>query len=141
MNTAYSFADVTLVFSHSKVGRITVTGEGVGSITISRANDVTQHDVAADGAVMATKIIAKNGAIALSVQQTSAANTFFKKWYQYLLTAPTSEWTATTATLKNILTGETISLIGVSPQKLPDAVFQQTGQQVTWNMMAAEVVG
>ena len=50
--TTYSFSDVSLVLSHPSVGKCTITGEGVGSVTVSRANDLTQHDVAADGSVM-----------------------------------------------------------------------------------------
>lgn len=139
--TVYSFADVSLVISHPKVGKFTITGEGVGSVSISRANDMTQHDVAADGSIMVSKIVTDNGTIALAIQQTSAAHKWLKKWVDYLKVAPTSEWAKSTAILKNPAVGETISMSGVSPQKRADTAFQQAGQQVTWNLMAAKISG
>lgn len=139
--TVYSFADVSLVISHPKVGKFTITGEGVGSVSISRANDMTQHDVAADGSVMVSKIFTENGTIAIAIQQTSAAHKWLKKWHDYLKVAPTSEFAKSTAILKNPAVGETISMSGVTPQKRADSAFQQAGQQVTWNLMAAKITG
>lgn len=139
--TVYSFADVSLVISHPKVGKFTITGEGVGSVSISRANDMTQHDVAADGSVMVSKIVTENGTVAIAIQQTSAAHKWLKKWHDYLKVAPTSEFAKSTAILKNPAVGETISMSGVTPQKRADSAFQQAGQQVTWNLMAAKITG
>ena len=139
--TVYSFADVSLVISHPKVGKFTITGEGVGSVSISRANDMTQHDVAADGSVMVSKIFTENGTVAIALQQTSAAHKWLKKWHDYLKVAPTSEFAKSTAILKNPAVGETISMSGVTPQKRADSAFQQAGQQVTWNLMAAKITG
>lgn len=139
--TTYSFSDVSLVLSHPSVGKCTITGEGVGSVTVSRANDNTQHDVAADGSVMVSKVNTKNGTIAIAIQQTSSAHVWLKKLVSYLLTAPTSEWARASAVLKNPSLGETINMSGISPQKRPDAAYQQTGQQVTWNLMAATING
>ena len=140
-NTTYSFADVSLVMSHPKVGKFTFTGEGVGSVTISRANDATQHDVAADGSVMVSKIVTKNGTIAIAIQQTSAGHKWLKKWHDYLMVAPTNQWAQTSAILKNPAIGETINMSGISPQKRADAAYQQAGQQVTGNMMATTISG
>lgn len=139
--TVYSFADVSLVLSHPNVGKHTFTGEGVGSVTVSRSNDMTQHDVAADGSVMISKIITENGTMAIAIQQTSAGHKFLKKWYDYLKVAPTSEFAKSSAILKNPSAGETISMSGVTPQKRADSAFQQAGQQVTWNLMAAKITG
>ncbi len=140
-HTTYSFADVTFVMSHPAVGMVTITGEGVGSITISRSNDVTQHDLAADGSVMVSKIIATNGTIAIAIQQTSYVHKWLKKLYDYLQIAPTDQWTQASAVLKNPALGETINMSGISPQKRADAAFQQVGQQVTWNFMATTIAG
>ena len=139
--SVYSFNDISLVLSHPKVGKCTITGKGVGSISIARANDVTQHDVAADGSVMASKIVTKNGTMALALQQTSSAHKWMKKWYSYLLTAPTNQWAETSAVLSSPSTGETINITGISPQKAADAAYQQAGQQVTWNLMAIKIEG
>lgn len=139
--TVYSFSDVSMVISNPNVGQITITGEGVGSISISRANDMTQHDIAADGSVMISKIVTQNGTIAISLQQTSPAHRWLKKWLDYCISAPTNEWANTTATLKHPAFGETIDMSGISPQKRADAAFQSAGQQVTWNLMAARITG
>lgn len=138
--TVYSFADVSFTISHPKVGKFTATGEGIGSISIAMSNDATQHDVAADGSVMVSKITTENGTIALAVQQTSAFHKWMQKWNSYLKVAPTSEWAQTSAVLKDPALGETISISGISPQKRADAAYQQAGQQVTWNLMAAKII-
>lgn len=139
MTSVYSFADVSLVLSHPNVGQCVLTGQGLGSVAISRTNDNSQHDVAADGSVMVSKILSKNGVMQIAIQQTSEAQAWLKKWYAYLMNAPTSEWARTNAVLKNPSANETFNMSGVSPQKRPDATFQQTGQQVTWGMMCAEI--
>lgn len=138
--TVYSFADVTFILSHPAVGQYTFTGTGVGSIAITRSTDVTQHDLAADGTVMVSKILVKNGVAALSIQQTSEGHAFLKRWLAYITEAPTSEWAKASAVLRCPAQGETITLNGVSPQKSADVTYQAAGQQVTWNLMAAEIV-
>ena len=139
--TVYSFADVTFILSHPAVGQFTFTGEGVGSISITRATDVTQHDIAADGTVMVTKILAKNGTIGLNIQQTSEGNKFLKRWVAYITEAPTSEWARASAVLRCPAQGETININGISPQKRADVTYQAAGQQVAWSLMAAEIDG
>ena len=138
-HSTYSFSDVSMVISHPKVGKYTITGEGVGSVTVSYANDLSQHDIAADGSVMTSKIITKNGTIALAIQQTSAAHKWLRKWQNYLMVAPTEEWTQTTAVIKNPSIGETINISGISPQKAADKAFQSAGQQATWNLLATTI--
>ena len=138
-HSTYSFSDVSMVISHPKVGKYTITGEGVGSVTVSYANDLSQHDIAADGSVMTSKIITKNGTIALAIQQTSAAHKWLRKWQNYLMVAPTEEWTQTTAVIKNPSIGETINISGISPQKAADKAFQSAGQQATWNPLATTI--
>ena len=137
--TVYSFADVSLVLSHPAVGQCTITGEGVGTVTVTLANDVTAHDVAADGGVMISKITADNGSLAIAIQQTSAAHKWLTKYYNYVKNAPTDEWAQMTGILRNPQQGETTTFVGVSPQKLADRGYQQTGQQVTWTLMAGEI--
>ena len=139
MTSVYSFADVSLVLSHPSVGQCTLTGQGLGSVAIARTNDNTQHDVAADGSVLVSKVLSKNGTMQVAIQQTSEAQAWLKKWYNYLIVAPTSEWARTNAVLKNPSGNETFNMSGISPQKRPDASFQATGQQVTWNFMCAEI--
>lgn len=140
-HSVYSFSDVSMVLSHPSVGKITITGEGADSISISRANDQSQHDIAADGSVMTSKIVTKNGTVSIVLQQTSAAHKWLKKWHAYLMAAPTAEWAQTSAVLTLPSFGETITMTGISPQKRPDAAFQSAGQKVTWNVLAAFIEG
>ena len=139
--TTYSFSDVELVINAPRKGKLTITGEGVGSVSIARANDMTQHDIAADGSVMISKIVTKNGTIAIALQQTSGAHKWLKEWLADLITAPTNDWATTSATLKFNANQEQIDMSGISPQKRADAAYQAAGQQVTWNLMAAKIVG
>ena len=85
MYSTYSFADTSLVLSHPKVGKIVLNGQGLGSVTIARANDNTQHDVAADGSTMTSKIVTRNGTLAIAIQQTSPAQKWLKKWHLEIL--------------------------------------------------------
>lgn len=137
--TTYSFADVSLVLSHPAVGQCTLSGEGLGSVTVAMANDVTAHDLAADGGVMISKIIADNGTLAIAIQQTSAAHKWLTKWYNYIKNAATDEWAQMTGILRNPQQGETTNIQALSPQKLADRGYQQTGQQVTWTLMAGNI--
>ena len=66
--TVYSFEDTSFTLSHPSVGMYTFVGKGVGSVSVSRANDFTQHDVAADGSTMISKIISRNGTLAIAIQ-------------------------------------------------------------------------
>ena len=143
-HSTYSFADVVFTLNSgvsvpgfSKSHEI--TGEGVGSITVTRGLDNSQHDVAADGSVMTSKIIARNGAIAISVQQTSKANRFLTTWYNQLYNSPTSKWTDNNASLIINEKGTTMTFEGVCPQKRPDLAHQAQGQQITWNLLTHEI--
>lgn len=139
MYNTYSFEDVTCSFEHPGVGAASSTGAGVGSISIAMANDKTTHDVAADGVVMISKIAGSNGTVSLSVQQTSQIHKYFMKWYNYVTTAAASEWAGMTITIKSANLGDSTVCVGVSPQKLADRPYQAQGQQVTWNLMCAEI--
>lgn len=135
----YSFEDVTVSFSHPSVGTASTVGAGLGSISIAMSTDRTAHDVAADGTVMISKVAGKNGTIAISAQQTSDLHKFLLKWYNYIDVAGASEWARMTVTIKSNNLGDSTVCTGVSPQKLADRPYQAQGQQITWNLMSAEI--
>ena len=139
--TVYSFEDTSLTLNHPSVGMFTFVGKGVGSASVTRANDITQHDVAADGSTMISKVPSRNGTLAIAIQQTSEGHKFLRKWYNYVETASPSEFAKASATLKSLSTGETLNMSGVTPQKRADAAYQANGQQVTWNLMCAKITG
>ena len=139
MYSTYSFEDVTATLNFAGVIPIEVTGKGVGSIDISMATEKTAHDVAADGAVMISKIKGNNGSIAMNIQQSSPTHKLLLLWYNYLLNSSSSTWANNSITVRNNVNGESTIAIGVSPQKLPDKSYQAQGQRVTWNFMAADI--
>ena len=139
MNTTYSFSDVSVTFSHPKVGQHIANGEGIGNLNVSMSNDRTSHDVAADGSVMVSKIRARNGLLAVAIQQTSSLHKWLQKWFNYLEAASTSEWADTTIIIRSPVMGETKTFTGVSPQKQADVPYQAQGQLVTWNLMATDI--
>jgi hypothetical protein len=116
-------------------------GQAAGSITVARANDVTQHDVAADGSVMASKIRTRNGTITIVVQQTSTGAAFLRKLNAYLETAHSSEWTRAVCSVVSKEQGVNISCSGVSPQKTPDSAFAQAGAQISFAYMCQTITG
>ncbi|RXI46090.1 DUF3277 domain-containing protein [Clostridium tetani] len=139
MYNTYSFEDVTCSFQHQGVGAASSTGAGLGSISIAMANDKTAHDVAADGIVMISKIAGKNGTISITMQQVSELHKYLLRWYNYIDIANTSEFAKMVVSIKSNNLGDTTTCTGVSPQKLADRPYQAQGQQVTWNLMAAEI--
>lgn len=135
----YSFGDISCVMSHPTYGSFTLMGEGIGSINISMSNDVSYHDVAGDGTVMVSKVRAKNGTVGLAVQQTSSLNKWLTGLYNYLLTAPTAEWEQLTIDVNAMNIEQKTLCNRVSFQKFADKPYQQQGQTVTWNLLAADV--
>lgn len=135
----YSFEDVTSSFQHPGVGAASSTGAGLGTISIAMANDKTSHEVAADGTVMISKIAGKNGTVAITMQQTSELHKYLLRWYNYVDTAKSSEFAKMAITIKSNNLGDITTCTGVSPQKLADRPYQAQGQQITWNLMAAEI--
>ena len=81
----YSFEDTSLTISHPGFGTYTAYGTGLGNISVSYANDVTQHTVAADLAVVVSKWAAKNGTVNLEILQSSDFNEWLKLSLKSLL--------------------------------------------------------
>jgi hypothetical protein len=135
----YSFSDVSMTISHPAVGQYVANGEGLGNINTTMATDRTAHDTAADGTVMISKIKGRSGSHSIAVQQTSALNAWLLKLYNYLETAPSNQWANTMIILRAPSMQDLITSTGVSFQKLPDKPYQAQGQQITWNLMAADI--
>lgn len=139
MYTTYSFDDVTMTISHPNFGQFVARGAGIGSITTTMTTDRTVHDVSADGQVMVSKIRGRNGTHAIAVQQTSELNKWLLKLYNYLEQAAAQHWAGITIIIRSPAMKELITSTGVSFQKLPDKPYQAQGQQVTWQLMAADI--
>ena len=132
--STYAFEDLAVVINHPSKGQLTLQGEGLGSITFAMANDVSSHDLAADGSVMTSKIKAGNGTVTISVQQTSSANKWFRDLYNYLESASSSEWAEISLMAESKVMG-----VNMSFQKKPDGAYQQSGQQVSWAFLAGDI--
>ena len=140
-HTTYAFEDLAVVFSHPSKGNLTLAGAGLVSATVARATDATTHDVAADGSVMASKIQARNGTLTIVLQQTSYGAIWLRKLNAYLEVASSSEWTGASCSISSKVTGVDVKCPGVSPQKTPDAAYQQSGQQVSFAYMCQTISG
>jgi hypothetical protein len=139
MLSTYSFQNIIATISHPNVGKYVASGEGIGSINITMSDDRTVQDVAADGSIMSSKVRSRRGTITLTIQQTSALNKWLMKWFNYLEMANASEWTDTNINIRDTNAGDTTTAIGVAPQKQADRPYQANGQQVTWNLLAADI--
>ena len=137
--STYSFLDLSGSVSHPALGAYTFTGEGIGEMSISMATDRTTHDIAADGAVMVSKLAGSNGSITIQAQQTSALHNWLVNWYNYLYGADTDEWAQTNVLVRAPKMGKSHVAVGVSPQKIGDQPYQAQGQRVTWTLMCADL--
>lgn len=135
----YSFSDVDATFSHPSLGQVSANGMGLGSIQISMRTDRSSIEVAADGTPIVSKIKDRTGTVTVQVQQISDLNTTFKKWFNYLESAPTSEWAQIKCVITSKNTGDQDILNGGSMVKLPDKTYEQTAGNVTWNFLFADV--
>ncbi|HIT68889.1 MAG TPA: DUF3277 family protein [Candidatus Aphodomonas merdavium] len=137
--STYSFSDHVLVLNHPSLGQLTLTGEGCSNIKVGRSVVASQNDLAHDGSVMTSKIMATNGLLSFSVLQTSSACISLRKWYTYLEKAPSSEWAQITARLENTVNGDVSNMSGGSFEKLPDKTVMDKGQSWIWNFLFQKV--
>lgn len=145
--TVYSFKDLvgTLVSPQlDNPYQIAGGNIGNGQITIRMLTQRTEHEVAADGTVMPTYISGSNGEVTIEVQQTSDLHHLLLSLYNQNVTeadsGDVSNWVSITISLRTILDGSGHILTGVSFQKIPDKPYAAKGQNVTWILMAANVV-
>ena len=138
--TTYSFLDLVGSISHPAVGSYIFTGEGAGSVSVSKSMERSAHDVAADGSIMVSKIAGNNGTVTIEVQQTSPLHTWLLKWFQTLWAMPTNQWATTSMLLKNSSTGGSHICQGVSPQKEADVPYQAQGSRGTWTLLCADII-
>lgn len=135
----YSFEDTDVTIQHPSFGSYTAYGSGLGTVTVSYANDVTTHEVSADTSVVVSKSVKKNGTVTFNIIQSSEFNTWLKNFANYIEAAPASEFADATILIRNKSTGETFDCSGVSHQKRPDTSYQSTSQNKDWVMMCAYI--
>lgn len=141
-HSTYSFLDLAGAINNPGYagGPYIFTGEGVGSVTVAMTTDRTQHDVAADGSIMISKIEGNNGTISIECQQTSLVHKYLLGLYNYLISKSGLEWAATSMVLRNVVDGSSHICTGVSFGKVPDKPYSSAGGRVTWQLYAADIV-
>lgn len=135
----YSFEDTTVEINHPGFESFSAYGTGLGTVSVTMANDDTIHDVASDRSVVVSKAIRGNGTISFTVTQASEFNDWMKRFSNFLKASDTSQYALATVVVTNRSTGDTIYCSGVSPQKLADNNFESQAQQRTWNLMCADI--
>lgn len=138
----YSFADLNGTITCPGFISIPLTGAAVGqgNINISLTDNNTVHDRSADGHVMISKIKSDIGEISLEIHQTSPLNTALIKLYNFLIAAPSATWATIGINFDTVLgLPEIVNATGVSFSKRADKPYQNEGQNITWNFMAASI--
>lgn len=134
----YSFSEVSLSITHPNFGTMRLTGQGTGEISLTNDNDRATTAIGADGGVVVNKIRDRRATLTVTVLQTSTLHNEFGKFFNYLETAPTSQWAAASAVIKSLNTRETTTLTGVVPQKQADKPYGQQAGNNTWTFIVAD---
>lgn len=137
--STYSFSDIQAVITHPSFSSLSLYNEGVGDMNITKANDNTVHDLAADGSVMVSKITAKNGSVTINAQQTSNLHRYLNDLFNYLESAPTDEWSQIQFDIRAPKLHEQKICVGGAFQKQGDTPYQQQGQRVSWTLMFTQI--
>ena len=137
--TVYSLADVRAVMYHQDVGQCVLSSQGMGKISVTSSGDLSSHTATADGYVVVNRLRANHGIITLEVPQNSSADEFLRRWARYLKNAQSYLFALTALNIVDQMGGFTIYCEGVTPQKIPDRVYDQTSGNVSWTLLAANI--
>ena len=137
MNT-YSFLDCILTLAFP-TETMTITGKGIGSLTIGMAQERSAIEVAADGAVMISKIAGNNGNISLNILQTSEGHKFLLAMYNALIIAPPALWAQAAGLMRCLSDGTSHTFTGICFSKLGDKGYGKQGAMVTWNLLVGDI--
>jgi hypothetical protein len=147
VQTTYSFKDLSGVLNNPLLGQpfqIVGGNIGTGQISIRMLTQRTEFETAADGVVMPSYVAGASGEATIEVQQTSELHHALLDLYNQLITAAdsgdVSNWSSTSLTFRTVLDGSYHTLSGVSFQKTPDKPYAAKGQNITWTLMAAQIV-
>ncbi len=126
--STYSFGEVGITMQHPLVGVLSLNGEGMGSITKSFTDNLTESEKGADGSTMVTKVISRRGTLTIEVLQSSYAAKWLTQYNNVLDNAPASSWMAgSLQMIENYDNGLTTTATGLSPVKRPDGKNAQQG--------------
>lgn len=134
----YSFLDCILNIAFPS-GTMSITGKGIGDMTISMTQERSIIEAAADGNVMISKVAGNHGVLTINVQQTSDAHKFLLGMYNALIIAPPAVWAQGAALMRSISDNTTHTFTGLCFQKLPDKPYSKQGAMVTWVLLAGDI--
>ena len=137
--SVYSLSDVISTFNHPDVGKMVLSDNGGGRISLSYAGDMASNTTTATGYVVVNKLVAKNGTCSLEIPMNSNADAFLRKWIKYIKGAATKKFALATLTIFDSAVNRTITLIGVVPQKEPDEGYDQQSGNRQYNLLFAEM--
>jgi len=143
--TTYSFKDLTGAMASPLAGPFILAGGnlGDGKFTIEMTHEWTEHDVAADGAVMVSASPGQNGTVKINCQQTSAVNAYLKTAQNLhqtqLQNGNSALWAAIALDLQNAVTGDQNVCTGVSFSKKPPQPYGPKGEYIEWTLYAANI--
>jgi hypothetical protein len=148
VQTTYSFKDLlgVLVPPSAFGSPIQLVGGfiGNGEISIRMTTNRTEHETGTDGTVMPSYIAGDAGEITVQCQQTSKLHHALLTLYNAIVLAANagdiSGWATMSISLRTVFDASKHNLYGVSFQKIPDKPYAARGQNVTWVLMAANVV-
>lgn len=140
-HTTYSFLDSVIILTHPTLQPepIVLTGEGVGSVSVSMTEERTAMETAADGSVMVSKIAGNLGSVSVNVQQTSNAHKALLTFFGKIIGADALSWAQAVMIVRNITDGTSHICTGVAPTKIPDKAYGKTGAHIDWKFMAADI--
>lgn len=142
--STYAFKAIVGSFSDPDVGNFNFQGQvGVKSMSVENTVDRGVLDVASDGTVMVSYVAGANGTIDMEMQQQSTLHEFLTNWANTKFTnadaGNADNFAAAAIKIKDTITGDQKILTGVFPLKIPTVPFGNTGANVTWRMLAANV--
>jgi len=143
--STYAFKNVVGAFTHPLAGVFPFRGQlGVKTISVQNAVDRGVIDVASDGATMVSYVAGANGGADIEMQQNSEMDEFLTSWANLVMMladqGDASQFAAAAIRLKDTLSGQSKTLTGVFPVKIPDKSFGREGGNVTWRLLAANVL-
>ncbi len=143
----YSFKALTGILINPNFGvTIPLTGGniGAGEFIVSMTTDRSAQDVAADGTVMVSYIAGANGKLSIKVQESSILHQALLGLMNLATQAADNDdptgWAATTISFRMLTDGSQHLLQGCSFTKIPDKPYAAAGQEITWELMVANVV-
>ena len=142
--STYAFKAIVGAFTHPDVGIFPFAGQlGVKQITVTNTVERGVLDVASDGAVMVSYVAGANGGCDIEMQQESSFHLYLTNWANLVFTeadnGDPSNFAAAALRFKDLLSGQTKTLTGVFPTKIPDVPYGNAGANVTWRLLAANV--